>query len=124
MGKGGGGGRVLRVNPYQLTTNRSSEHVAKMLRRKAKREETEGVGAFVDRHGARTRPRQKRRAQVPTESDETGERLESLVFGKQPFQPATAATQSASSEEVGPFENFIVSQTAGWLNRFLYACSE
>ena len=95
---------MLRVNPYQSTVN--IEHVAEMLRRKAKREEAESVSAFVDRQGARKRPRQKRQAQLCTESDETGERLESLVFGKQPFQPAPAAARSSSSEEVRPFENW------------------
>ena len=69
-----------------------------MLRRKGK---AGTVGAFVDSQGSRKRPRQ-----VPlsaAESDETGEKLESLVFGRQPFQPTPDAAESSSSEEVRLF---------------------
>jgi len=72
-----------------------------MLRRKAKLEDLGALGAFVDTEGSRRktkRSRRRERGDEEKEGDEVEEKLESLVFGRPPFQPSTAPHASLSEE--------------------------
>ena len=69
-----------------------------MLRRKAKREEAKGLGAFVDTRGSRKRSSE---IENPASAEyDVEEKLESLVFGKQPFQPLARALSSSGEVSV------------------------
>ena len=72
-----------------------------MLRRKAK---LQNLGAFVDTKGSRSKGKRPRRRGLSSrkreEDDEVEEKLESLVFGRAPFQPSPAVQEADLSEEV------------------------
>lgn len=72
-----------------------------MLRRKAKRQ---SLGAFVDTEGSRSKGKHLQRRGLSSgkreEDDEVEEKLESLVFGRPPFQPPPAVQEANLSEEV------------------------
>ena len=79
-----------------------------------------GLGAFLDTRGSTKRQKKRRKrvseasdepapsSYVPEEHDEVEARLESLVFGNQPFQssvqPDASQLQDTSSYEVPPWE--------------------
>ena len=72
-----------------------------MLRRKAKLEGVGGLGAFVDTEGSRRKTKRSRRRELgdeEREGDEVEEKLESLVFGRPPFQPSSPPHASLSEE--------------------------
>ncbi len=73
-----------------------------MLRRKAKREHSAGLGAYVDRKGSEKK--QKLSKEMGEESvevkDEVEEKLGALVFGKQlPVSPGGGDSEELSSSE-------------------------
>ena len=72
-----------------------------MLRRKAK---LQSLGAFVDTKGSKSKGKRPRRRGLSSrkreEDDEVEEKLESLVFGRAPFQPPPAVQEADLSEEV------------------------
>lgn len=69
-----------------------------MLRRKAQ------LQAFVDTEGSRSKGKRPRRRGLSSgkreKDDEVEEKLESLVFGRAPFQPSPAVQEANPSEEV------------------------